>query len=70
MANFKICTYNCKTFHGDLTVTVVSELFNQCDFLCIQEQHMYASEFDKFDENGTIMTEGIIAMDRTSFAMW
>ncbi len=40
MANFKIGTYNCKNVHGDLTVTFVSELFNQCDFLCIQEHHL------------------------------
>ncbi len=68
MANFKIGTYNCKNFNGDLTVTFVSELFNQCDFLCIYEHHMYASEFDKFDEldeDGTIMREGTSVMDPT-----
>ncbi len=59
MANFKIGTYNCKNFNGDLTVTFVVELFNQCGVLCIQEHR--TSEFDKFDEldeNGTSMYEG------------
>ena len=66
MANFKIGTYNCKNFDGNQKTMFMSKLFQDCDFLCVQEHHKYVSEFDKFDkldEKRTVMKEGKSAMD-------
>lgn len=68
MDRFKISTFNCKNFNGDLTIKLVSELFEKCDILCIEEHHKYETEFDKFDDlltDKTVMKEGTSAMDPT-----
>ena len=66
MADFKITSFNCKNFNGVLKLNYISELFESCDVLLLQEHHLYCTEFDKFGkllENCTVLYEGTSAMD-------
>ncbi len=46
-----IITYNCE--HADDTrLPFIKQLFNQCDFLLLQEHGLYRSQFGWFDKIG------------------
>ena len=73
MASLRLISYNCKNFggcHSDLKKSFISELFNNCDFLLLQEHWLYTSQFHMFDDigaNKTILYNGISAMDSEVF---
>ena len=71
MENFKICSFNCKNFNGALKREYVSSLMKDCDFVCLQEHHMFESELCNFVDlcNGQplVMYTGTSAMDPHSF---
>ena len=49
MAAFRIGTFNCKNFKGTLRSTFISNMFNECDVLFLQEHWLYESQFHLFD---------------------
>ena len=68
--SLKICTFNCKNFNGTLKIDYISSLLDKCDFLCLQEHHLFESEFYKFEElsvQSSVMCTATSAMDPTIF---
>ena len=49
MAALRYATYNCKNFRRTLRHTFISELFYECDFLCLQEHWLLNSQFHMFN---------------------
>ena len=69
MANFKIGSFNCKHFNGPFKAEYVSSLMMKCDFLCLQEHHLFESEFFKFEglSQPSVMYTATSAMDPRTF---
>ena len=71
MANFKLCSFNCKNFNGPLKSEYICTLLKNCDFLCIQEHHLFENELHKFEDlcmgQPPVIYTGTSAMDPHMF---
>ena len=71
MELFKVCTYNCKNFNGLLKAEYIASLLVENDFVCLQEHHLFQSEFCKFEQllngNPLVMYTGTSMMDPFTF---
>ena len=67
MTILNIKSFNCKNFKGTLREDFIKDIFQQCDFMCIQEHWLYEHEFYRFDAlhigDYTVMYHGTSAMD-------
>ena len=66
MAGFSISSYNCKNFSSVLRYDFISSMFVDNDFICLQEHHLFESEFQKFSNlcgANTVMYSATSAMD-------
>ena len=51
MQSLSIASYNCKFFDGNTgspKLQFANEVFNSCDFMCIQEHWLYESQYHRF----------------------
>ena len=49
MTILNIKSFNCKNFKGTLREDFIKDVFQQCDFMCIQEHWLYEHEFYRLD---------------------
>ena len=70
MASFSIASYNCKNFNSVLRSVFISHLLDDCDVVCLQEHHLFDSEFYNFYDmcgTSTTMYSATSAMDVNVF---
>ena len=63
-----VASFNCKNFQGILKARFTGELFDKCDFICLQEHWLFESQFHRFSEvleNETVLYQARSAMDPT-----
>ena len=66
MADFKIASFNCKHFSGQLKKNYISDVFKKCDILMLQEHWLheenFESAFSSLDNNISVCMQGKSAM--------